>query len=279
MLPEEKPFAWSHVSFNEIYQLAAIGLPLCVGPRGACGIVLHAKAVPGLSDDELKEVLSSGILMDGAAALLVKERGMGKLLGMDVNEWDRRDCFERFSDNPINGAARGHSWAVVLKAVRSLIIEQVRSGGHVLGRYEDRHGEKAGIASAAAENELGGRIAIFGYDAWEHVASAALRTRLLGAADWVSGGKLPVIIEEPAQVVAVPRVTPEGTLRSVFLLNASIDASPALTLRLRRVAGKNAGWLTPDQAEAVVGLRVDRDEAVAKVPPMPPWSVGALIVR
>jgi hypothetical protein len=279
MLPGEKPFAWAYVSFNEIHQLACIGLPLCVGPKVACGSVLHAKAVPGLSDEELENVLSGGVVTDGAAALLVQERGMGNLLGMRVGEWDRRDCFERFSDNPINGAAKGHSWAAVLRPVRPFIIDEVRSGGHVLGRYEDRNGRKAGIAAAAAENERGGKVAVLGYDAWEHVASGAMRTRLLGAADWVSGGKLPVIIEEPAQVVAVPRVAPDGTLRSVFLLNASIDASPALTLRLRGVSGKNAGWLTPEQAESVIGLRVGPGEAVARVPPMPPWSVGVLIMR
>ncbi len=275
----EQPFAWAHVNFNEIYQLACIGLPLCVGPQGACGSVLHARAVPGLSDEELEKVLSGGVLMDGAAALLVQERGMGNLLGMEVKEWDRQDCVERFSDNPVNGSARGHSWAVTLRAVRPFIIDGVRSGGHVLGRYEDRHGDKAGIASAAAENERRGRVAVLGYDAWEHVASAALRTRLLGAADWVSGGTLPAIVQEPAQVVAVPRVTPDGALRSIFLLNASIDASPVLTLRLRGVSGKNAGWLTPDQAEAVVGLKMGPDEAVGRIPSMPPWSVGVLIMR
>jgi hypothetical protein len=216
---------------------------------------------------------------DGAAAVLVQERGMGNLLGMRVEEWDRRDCFERFSDNSINGDARGSFWQVILRPVRPFIIDEVRSGGHVLGRYEDRNGGKAGIAAAAAENERGGRVVVFGCEAWEHVASAALRTRLLGAADWAAGGRLPVIIEEPAQVVAVPRVAPDGTLRSVFLLNASINTSPALTLRLRGVSGKNAGWLTPEQAESVIDLRVGRDEAIGRVPPMPPWSVGVLIMR
>ena len=71
-------------------------------------------------------------------------------------------------------------------------------------------------------------------------------------------------------------LTQHLTWRSVFLLNVSIDRTPALSLRLRRFAGRAARWHVPEGSTAEIPLTETGDDLVAQLPPLGPWSVGFL---
>ena len=59
-----------------------------------------------------------------------------------------------------------------------------------------------------------------------------------------SGGKAPIVVETPSVGLFLPRVTPEGVLRSVAVVNARIDVQKPVKLRLRNVPAsvKTATW-------------------------------------
>jgi len=119
----------------------------------------------------------------------------------------------------------------------------------------------------------GGRVACVSYNT---AISAAQRHELLRTADWVARGRLPVIVETMAQMMAVPRVDRTGTLRSVTVLNASIGTQKPVTLRLRGcpVTTKTVSWVLPKEEPLVVPVNRESLDALVTLPAVGPWQIG-----
>jgi hypothetical protein len=115
---------------------------------------------------------------------------------------------------------------------------------------------------------------VLGANGWEHVVSSARRAQILAAADWISRGRLPVLVETSAQVAVVPRVDEQGGLRSVTFLNVGLDSAPPLSVRLRGVAGPTARWMEPGRRARTLALRGGTRERRLLVPSLPAWSIG-----
>ena len=270
----EPPFAWAQASLSEIYPLATIGLPLCAGRKSASATILTATMVDGLGNGELEELLSGGVLANGETALRLTERGFAKKIGLRAHKQEQ-ELFERFTRDPLNGAGKGRTWASVsFGSILDTRLEPLTPTARILGEYVSWQGTVQGAATVLTRTAFGGRLAVFGYRGWLSVVSSHRRRQLLSAADWVSRGRLPAIIDTTAQVVAVPRLTPRGRLQSVFLLNASIDRSPALALRLRQTTGRQVSWHRPLMSPRNVAATGTPRELSITLPAMAPWSVG-----
>jgi hypothetical protein len=108
--------------------------------------------------------------------------------------------------------------------------------------------------------------------------SAARRRQLLLAADWVAQNRLPVFVETVSQAVVVPRVSMAGDLRSVTVLNATIDVQPPLTLRLRGCPEgvERMEWMTPKEKPVTLAVRWEAKDALVVLPAVGPWQIGWL---
>jgi hypothetical protein len=269
----EEPFAWARIDLDRIYQMAALGIPFCASPRGATTSILHAEAVEGLSDAELKSLLGRGVMMNGTAAFRVQERGFGQLLGVRVSRIPRVDVYERVSSDPLNGLFAGKNWMLWLDSgSQAYRLEPLNDSVRSLGDYISPSGENAGIATSLAENDEGGRVAIFGYFDWVSDPSSARRNQYLAAADWTSRVRLPVIIHTEAQVMVVPRVDDLGRLVSVFLLNVSIERLPSLELEFRGALSETCRWITPEANCVELQSRERLGAILCQTPPLAPWS-------
>ncbi|HHU14675.1 MAG: hypothetical protein ACOX7Q_08795 [Kiritimatiellia bacterium] len=96
--------------------------------------------------------------------------------------------------------------------------------------------------------------------------------------DTRAGGKLPVIAETPSVGLVIPRMAPDGVLRSVAFINARIDVQPPITLRLRGVAPDKASatWHALRAAPVTVPLVRADGETRATLPPLAAWNCGWL---
>ncbi len=273
--PGEGPFAWAQTGFDGVYQLTTLGLPLCTSSSGACGTLLHANVVDGLREEEIEQVLRGGVLADGHTIERLQERGFGKMLGLRA-EPRQADSFEVFTSDPLNGPHAGHVWKIFFRTTGMYTLIPAPGDAQVLGEYRNADGAGGGAATVVTTTKTGGRLAVFGGAGWEHVVSSARRHQILAAADWISGGRLPILIETPAQVVAVPRVDAQGRLRSALLLNATIDGTPALGLRVRGTSARSVRWTLPEGRSGGLTARRRDGQMVLTVPAMKPWSVGWL---
>jgi hypothetical protein len=61
----------------------------------------------------------------------------------------------------------------------------------------------------------------------------ATRHQLLAVADWLAGGRLPVLIEPMVRIAPLVRCSPDGQRIAVVLLNMALEPSGPVTLRLR----------------------------------------------
>lgn len=107
--------------------------------------------------------------------------------------------------------------------------------------------------------------------------------RIRAEADALSGNRLPVVVEDPSVGLVVPRVAPDGALRTVMLLNARIESQKPVTLRLRSPekrpsagAATFAVWRAFGEPPATLPLRVDGADALVSIPALAAWNAGWL---
>ncbi len=116
-----------------------------------------------------------------------------------------------------------------------------------------------------------------GFDIRKMSSSALLGLRR--KMDERAGGKAPVFVETPSVGLVLPRVAADGTLRSVVLVNARIDAQKPVRLRLRGVpAGvKAATWRAlRGKPESIPVESQGNGEATVTVPALSAWNCGWL---
>jgi hypothetical protein len=187
------------------------------------------------------------------------------------------------TDHPINGQYAGQSWYDFYTThydQAPIKIIPGSSGAEIIGNYVLRTDEAqiTGVSSILTETSLGGRAAIFGYNLWTNLVNSAKRHQILRAADWVCRNRMPVYLETPSQVVVIPRVSPEGKVVSVMLVNASIDSSPPLLLRLRHCKGGSARWLVPERGDIMLSSNGNTAELCVEIGPIGPWELGVVEV-
>ncbi len=126
----------------------------------------------------------------------------------------------------------------------------------------------------------GGRIAVV--PSYNASISNAERINLLRIADWISNNQLPVIMETMAQAVVVPRITKEGQLRSVTLLNCSISEQPETQLRLRGCDTEKKQifvWKKAGQPDITLPPQYEGSDVIIRIPPLEGWNIGWLAIR
>ena len=116
-------------------------------------------------------------------------------------------------------------------------------------------------------------------DAALHLCSYSSQNllRLRAEADERAGHRLPVVVEAPSIGLVVPRVSPDGALRTVLLLNARIEAQKPLPLRLRSLGtATTAVWRAFGEKPVTLPLRRDGADALVEIPALGAWSAGWL---
>ena len=112
------------------------------------------------------------------------------------------------------------------------------------------------------------------------VTSVAL-TNFYAQCDRTSGGRLPVLFDEPVRAFVVPRVKEDGTLATLALVNASIDRQDPVVVRLRGVPAdaKTAVWIQPEAAPVEIGVERCDGAVRVRLPRIGAWECGYLEFR
>lgn len=257
--------------------LLTIGIPAALySPYANCKAI-SAESIKKLPEDPLRKLLTEhSILLDGAAARAVADRGLESLIGGVVAEPASRALMEMLTDDPFNDGieVRIHHGDHYL-----LTVPEKLKRATVAGRLTDLNGNDHGISTLLFTRKNGTRVALTGCSAFatEHVSSGSLQF-LYRIVDFLSGGALPALPSEPVQCSIVPRVLKDGTLRSVTVLNTVIMTQRPFRLLLRGVPDrvKTAVWWSP--SETPVPLKIRRENGVCSVtlPAIAPWQIGWL---
>ncbi len=240
--PGEGPWNWTTTaSGSYIAELATIGFPFAPGGDYTCATYVDGAGVMGIPLEELKQMLRErNFFIDSHAWHVIQNRGTG----------------EKFTAVPLPEE---------LKSASTDTDDGLLSLGAT----------SSGIVPQCFETSTGTRIAVV--PSFTTDLNNADRQHLLRIADWASKGQMPVMMDLPALGTVVPRVTPDGTLRSVAYLNCTISEQDNVTLRLRhspRAAQTKATWKMADHKDIPLKTEWKNNELHITLPPVPGWHIG-----
>ena len=240
-----------------------------------------AKAAVNKGSEAVKALLAEDLVLDGAAADVLFRAGYGTEIGLAGCLPFTGGLRERFTDDALNVGFLARETPV---SGESFFFEPA-SGARVLGEYFSDANARFSPrpATVAFETAQGCRRVLFGSDAFNTIATAS-SDRILQMhrlADWASHGKSPVLIETPTRSFVQPRVHTDGTLASIVFVNATIDATMPVKLRLRGVppSATEAVWSALDAQDVAIQIARDGSDALVELPPVPAWTGGYLYFR
>jgi len=218
------------------------------------------------SDAELRQLLASGLWLDGIAAEILQLRGFGRYLPVEhLHWWGRQDMdygLEFVSDSA-SGLATG-TWLDVSYFAR-VACQEARLGATEWTGLCNMRGRRIGCGVALFQNSLGGRVATCAWPLGEETTSFYLSTyrqiltqRLVTAVAGDSSD-LPTMVTDGAYVFPVDMSN--GHERRIALFNASLDPQLPRVLISGAESIVSAHLLCVDTAPRRVEARPARDDA------------------
>jgi hypothetical protein len=269
---------WEHGVYDiqQPNETAEMGLPLTTGPGPACGVLLAGKVAEAFSNDELRGFLAKGVLMDGLALEVLWTRGLGELAGVKLGERIPGGITERLTHHSLNGHYAGERRDILAGPADGIAkLEPVAQGVGDLAHLERYDGGDAGCCFSVYENALGGRVAVSTFGPWHRLGANATRQRLLAVADWLTRGKLPVLIEETVRTAPLIRLSPDGRKFALLLFNSGLDPTGPLTLRVRAQAREVR--LLGQGKPALLAAQREGNDMVIRLPSVPAWQTAILL--
>lgn len=119
--------------------------------------------------------------------------------------------------------------------------------------------------------------AVVGYADKQGFVSTSKRNQLLAMADYISGNKLPVILENNGPMTVKPRVDAEGRLICVSFVNASIGDTEPLNVIIRKPASEKFIYRNERTASRVTCIKISDDEYKLTLPAFKRgWDIATL---
>lgn len=254
-------------------EFAEIGLPPAYSQVGAKIHLLNGDAVYAFSHAELASMLSTAVLLDGAALQHLQEMGLGDLVGFEIAGSHDRDTIERFTADPLNGAHAGW-WRDCRPSfwpVESYILRPLSAEARPLAELIDFNQVVSGPVMGVFENRLGGRVAVLGYYPWTSLQNLSKSTQMKSLCRWLSRDTLPAYVSSFHKIALWCRRDANGD-RVILLQNAALDTATGVrlhvqtedSLRLVRMNGME---------EAVPVLQRDGTYSVLEFPALSPWEL------
>lgn len=148
--------------------ISVLGLPLAYKEENCCCRLLYLSIAKQLSLERLKEVLSGGVMTDGATLEYLNSLGLEEYTGFKAYPATERWPMEKALAHPLNpreGAVRNarvsFGWCPPVYN-----IEKLSPDAEYISEAIDFNGEHKGYLGGVYENPFGGRIYVGGYVAF-----------------------------------------------------------------------------------------------------------------
>ena len=262
-------------------EVETLGLPLIGVPQAgysplASCVMLTAEHIEHLSDEEIRQELKRNAILDGKAALTLVGRGLGAELEGIVPQRLAQTVFDYCTEDALcQGIEGAKNFPFSEDRVHFLIPDgcDVR----VLTRYQNQARNCSyGEATVVLNRKDGSRIALIGYAGFHTAFAASSRVMLINRiVDYISGNKLPVLALEAVQCLLVPRITADGSVRTVTVLNTTISKHRPFRMMVRNVP-ENSGveWHVPGKKAVTPEVQRHGDDIVFPIPEIEPWNAG-----
>lgn len=250
-------------------------LPLTCDWKSACGAVFSGKTLTAFTKQELEKIFSGSVMMDSDALETLTAMGLGFLAGVRTGE-KRIGVSEKLTDHPFNGPFAGFTHNGIYKP--AVALEPLDGKAESLAVSADGYGMTYESCLSKYENELGGKVVVFGYNPWRFIGDPHKLWQLRSIAGWM-GSPLTVRWPNPMKISQLcPYIRGDGRKAAVLLVNASLDASEPAELLL-------TGGMTRAESVGAKGetlaLEASREgnALCVKIPSIAPWHILTILAE
>ncbi len=218
--------------------LGKYGIPYSVKPEKVK--FLAGNYASFISDDEVKDLLSHGVMMDGQAAHILSRRGFGDLIGTEVVPGTKATfCTEIIEEDSGFVGITG-------KDMYNFIFAPAGSEGggfyeltpnpqaKTLTSFCDPSGKAVIPGMIRYENSLGGRVVITAFNLQDNMSSTVFNYRkkeiIRQSIEWLGKESLPVYVEHSPNVYCIYNQSQTGNKAIVTLINLCSDTAPRVEL-------------------------------------------------
>ena len=231
---------------------AEIGVPLTASDKNSYAYLLFGPMAEALTDDQIREMLSSGVMMDGEALTVLTSRGYGALCGVEVDKVFDNGMREIITDLAFNELPFEFDLPYIRdpfitfwrKEVKCYSLKPLSDSVRVISILNTVLGDNIGPCSTLFENSTGGRVAVMGFVAWSALYSPQKRYQILTVVDWLTKGMLPVRIDKCVKVAPFVKKDPDTGKMLIMLTNAFLDPTGIFDIRIRAPIGLRAYRIT-----------------------------------
>ena len=264
-------------SIDDTLAFAELGFSVAHSLKDAHVAILDGVLVSGLSDDELKSVLSRGAYVDTSAVDNICRRGFGHLIGCKINYCNDNGLMERLTDDELNRGAEGYirdpfiNFYGTVPVYRLIPTDECR----VLSKLITIHREEVGNAMLAFENELGGRIVASSFFAFSSLRFIEKHKQLVNIFDWLSYGKSALKIDRLGRLYPVLKKDESGDF-VLMLYNPSFDETGSFDIELADACDKSCSVLNADGSFSDIVGTVTGDTLTIGIPSIKPF--GSIVI-
>ncbi len=213
--------------------LAPFGLPMTYQTAGGAAIsTLTGAEAENLTDEELRKYFSGPLLLDSSAALLLSEK-YSHLMGVKASPGDDSFTFSREQEMD------GSRYLSLLWEPGCAYLEPAGAAVHTgffSGKPRCDEGEFVAPAITFYKNELGGRIAVTGWNPqmpYYKMFRPYRRKWLLDIMDFLSDGTFEMAVNANQQVIVQHGILKDGR-ELLAVMSTAIDKLPEIPVRMIR---------------------------------------------
>lgn len=256
--PGGRPFVYESLLWFEF--CGRFGFPATIRKSDET-VMLSGNGCRSMGSEQIEQVLSGRVLLDGQAAIALTEMGYSDLIGVKaVDDAQLRFYYERFSDNPeLAGEYAEGAYTVgspTGSTARLDITEpSVKVGSWFMNCrwfYDDQH-ERVSPSVTVFENAKGGRVAVYARkltssQSWISLSffNNARRNQLERVLKWLGGRDLPVVIDTTFDTFALYGTDGESGEDVMAVFDLNTDGVTPLPVRFAKGQPASVSLLNED---------------------------------
>lgn len=215
--------------------LPLLGFSITYGESEICAI--SGDSVLALNDEELKNLLKKGLLLDAGAAEAICRRGLSHLIGVEIGERIYNGYAEEILDEEF-GKRPGKTRTYIATPLQNLSgygwLRRIKPlpGARVVSQIVSVEGVKLTDGLTLFENVFGGRIAVFPHEGKSgDIEAISFRNwirqiQIKATIEWISRGNIPLFVEA-ADIIPIRMDQPGRII--IGVANLSSDTIPEIS--------------------------------------------------
>lgn len=235
--------------------IGMLGIP-CTVQDAPCKM-LDGNVTQLLGNEQLTEILSGAVFLDGKAAFILSQRGFGDLIGVEASINPEVTClYEAITENRFAESLEGrlmYNFAIAPagKEGGTFYELQALDKTEVISNFTTAGLDILSPAMTVFENKLGGRVAVTAFDLENNSSASIMNYRkkelMRNIIEWLTGSPLPAFVESAPKTFCCVLNDKAGEFTLVAIFNLSSDQNNKLELTLPiECAEKNCIQLNND---------------------------------